>query len=411
MDAQAKLKSFVIENKQDITGGNFIKLFIQKKDDVITLTRELYEYQDIPHQPSTEFEKLLKQQYLNRDEEVKYEGDYMHLSYYWENNQNALIPGFMKRDREIDNHFIEIMAANFEAHWFRSGSFQYPTQFKNRANWKKVHFSWLNFFYDQKKIKPNDWTKLISLITPFDSSTSYGNFIEGIHNIKNHLSTWPDNLSNYENYYQKWEKDFGTTLPFPINRFNIYAEITKAVKKGLEEILDRLSKEKLHIKVGNEVTSTHLKLQQKILTANEPDLSTANEKYLSKLRTSDYSVPITMQSFNQIITKRIAAQFINEHSFQNGKTPANRISSSASRSDLSVLGQVMCLYGMFAEKREAFNFLAENFEVIDQRSKKLIITNGKSIDDSWSNIRGKDNLDKWEEVSATISSALKELKP
>ena len=409
-DAQMKLEKFVQENNREIQEGNFIRLFIKLKDDVITLSRSLYEYPDIPHQPITEFEALLKQQYLNRDKEQTYGGDYKHLAYYWENKQKALIPGYMGTDNEVNAHFVEIIAANFEVHWFQSEEFQYSTQFKHRINWRGLHFSLLDFFYDQKKIKHNDWTKLIALLTPFHSSIGYGNFIEGIKQIQSHLSAWPDNISNYTDYYHKWENEFGTTLPFPINRFNIYAEITKAVKKGLEEKLKVLSEEKLQAKNSSAVTATHLDLQKKILIENETDLATANSKYLSKLKATDYSEPISMPSFNNIIAKRIAAQFINELSKQDAITPASRTTSSASRSDLSVVGQIMLYYGLFDDKTSVYNFLSANFEVLSEVTNKHFVTTGKSINDAWNNIKGDDNFDKWEKISKQISAKIKDPK-
>lgn len=369
-DANTKLDTFIKENQKQINEGKFIDLFVQKAGSTLGLARDLFEESPAPSVFSCDFEKLLYTTFINWSFKKSIKTRYNYLSYYWENSNQFVIPGYITEKTEVDDNYIAIVASNLKATWFKSGEFEYQNKLQHGLVWNNLFRTKLEYFYDQQNIKERYWQELLSKLESFDNSASYKNFLIGIQKIKSHISEWGIKPSNYLEHLKKWKAEFSDTLPFPINRFNILAETNKSVQANLEQLKYDLRESQSLVSRSTEVLSDFIQKQKDILLKSPVDYTTARIAHLKKLNPENPQSLTSLKKFEDNIKYRTAAAFIAEHEEELAMNKNKIIitNESVTAADLAIIGQAMVTHGLFKEPTNAYKFLSANFSIRKERT-------------------------------------------
>ncbi|WP_417588782.1 hypothetical protein [Owenweeksia hongkongensis] len=407
-----KLNRFLEEHKADIQNEKFIELFSVHAGETLGIARDLFEEFDPPNKDLPGIKGLLLKVYENFiDKRCFGDNRYLHINYYWFDSTKFNIPGYFTTDKEVIDHYIEIVAANFKATWFKDGQFIFTNVSRHKLQWDRVWGSKLECFYDQPGITEKDWQNLFNIIEGFEDSPAYGNFIDGFRNIHKQLSVWGDKPSNYKPHLDEWFKIFSEKLPFPINRFNPIAEIKKAVESTLDKLnLDLIEKQR-ESNDGKDILINYLKSQKKIISTNPEYYSVLLIKSLSKLEPANFVKPISLHRFEETIRLRVAASFINEHEEEANSDHQKIIaySKNITVADLAIIGQAMIAHGLFEKQTHAYTFLHNNFKIPKEKSLSYYSpTPNFLINKVWKNISNyTEALKKWRSLRNKIEEISK----
>ncbi|HBF18789.1 MAG TPA: hypothetical protein DDW81_01765 [Cryomorphaceae bacterium] len=401
----SKINSFLEEHSLDLDKIDYVRLFIENAGELISLGRDCFQDLEGVFQYDNDFEAKLWACHQNAffGNEIT---NYYYLRYYWEKRNGLIVPGYLDQSDITDSVYVQIAVINLKMHWFEGEQFCYQKNILDRVNWSAIHHTQLEYVYDEVH-SGQVWGTVMAELKKLDKGWRYQRFIEELEEAESIFKA-PRSLDQYLADRDKWERRYGKSLPYPINKVDLDQIGPDLLDQRVEEETNFI--QDLQMQSSDQLLTLREYLseqERKYLSNNGSGFN--RELYLKRLNpnfTQDIDKPILLDRFDKIINELVTARIRDKYDFLTKENIFLIDAPNTNVDELALIANLMVVAGLFQNVNKAYSFLSRQFRVKHRKNGSLYSPSSDSMRKAFNTIRNSTTQKRWKELRNKFESFL-----